>query len=78
MKNLSSKIIGKDLLNFNEIEKILLGAECKMNYWPIYNQKENIDDKVLSPSIVIKRIPETLFEEDLDEDFDVLVGSSGK
>ena len=65
MKKSLSKVVGKGLLMYSELEEVLLGVECSMNNRPLCYQEEGIDSEVLTPNILLRGKPAILLEEDI-------------
>ena len=65
MKKSLSKVVGKGLLTYSELEEVLLGVECSMNNRPLCYQ-EGIDSEVLTPNILLRGKPAILLEEDIE------------
>ncbi|XP_065665443.1 uncharacterized protein LOC136086875 [Hydra vulgaris] len=66
MKKSLSKTIGKGMLSFNELEKVLLDFECSMNNRPLCYQGDQFDNQVLTPNVLMRGKPVILLEEDID------------
>ena len=66
MKKSLSKVVGKGLLTYSELEEVLLGLECSMNNRPLCYQEEGIDSEVLTPNILLRGKPAILLEEDIE------------
>ena len=66
MKTSLSKVIGKGLLTFDELEKVLLDVECVMNNRPLCYQEEGFTISALTPNLLLREKPAVLLEEDLE------------
>ncbi|XP_065668049.1 uncharacterized protein LOC136088288 [Hydra vulgaris] len=66
MKKSLSKTIGKGILNFFELEEVLLDVECVMNNRPLCYQGDQFDKQVLTPNVLMRGRPAVLLEEDID------------
>ena len=67
MKDCLSKVIGRALLTFEELEESLLDVECVMNNRPLCYQGEEFEQPVLTPNILVRGCPAQFLEEDLQE-----------
>ena len=66
MKKSLSKTIGKGMLNFYELEEVLLDVECSMNNRPLCYQGDQFDNQVLTPNVLTRGKPAILLEEDIE------------
>ena len=53
MKNSLSKVVGKGLLTFDELEEVLLDVECVMNNRPLCFQEEGFSISALTPNLLL-------------------------
>lgn len=67
MKRALSKVVGKGLLTYEELEVVFLDIECYMNNRPLTYQGEEMEHPVLTPNILIRGTPATFLEEDLEQ-----------
>ena len=67
MKKALSKVIGKGMLRYNELEDILLDVECYMNNRPLVYQGEDFEEPVLTPNILLRGQPAEFLEEDIEK-----------
>jgi len=67
MKTTLSKVIGKGLLTYEELEDVFLDIECHMNNRPLTYQGEDMEHPVLTPNILIRGAPASFLEEDLEQ-----------
>ena len=69
-----SKVIGRVLLTYAELEETLLGIACFANNRPLCYIGEEFEQQTVTPSILIRGKPATFLEEDfgtLDDTSDV-------
>ena len=66
MKRSLSKVIGKSLLTFQELEEVLLDVEMTMNNRPLVYQGEEFEKPVLTPNTLLRGEPIPILEEDLE------------
>ena len=66
MKSCLSKVVGKALLTFAELEETLLDIECFMNNRPLCYMGEEFDQPTITPNILIRGKPSTLLEENFE------------
>ena len=66
MKASLSKVIGRALLKYAELEETLLDIECFMNNRPLCYQEEEIEHPVLTPNLLIHGTTAHFLEEDLE------------
>ena len=62
-----SKVVGRALLKYDELEEVLLDIECFMNNRPLCYQEEEIEYPILTPNLLIHGTSAYFLEEDLDE-----------
>jgi hypothetical protein len=67
MKTSLSKVVGRVLLKYEELEEVLLDIECFMNHRPLCYQEEEIEHPILTPNLLIHGSSAYFPEEDLDE-----------
>ena len=65
MKQSLSKVVGRSLLRFHELEEVLLDVECSMNNRPLCYQEE-FQQPVITPNILIRGQPANMLEENLE------------
>ena len=65
MKRCLSKVIGRKLLNFGELEEVLLDVEQTMNNRPLSYQGEDFDQPVLTPNVLLRGRCSPVLDEDL-------------
>ena len=66
MKRSLSKVIGKKLLKFRELEDVLLDVEHAMNERPLMYQGEEFKQPVLTPNVLSRGTSTPILDEDLD------------
>ena len=69
MKRSLSKVVGRSLLKFHELEEVLLvllDVECSMNNHPLCYQGEEFQQPVITPNILIRGQPANTLEENLE------------
>ena len=66
MKRSLSKVIGKSLLTFQELEEVLLDVGMTMNNRPLVYQGEEFEKPVLTPNTLLRGEPIPILEEDLE------------
>ncbi len=66
MKSSLSKVIGRALLTFEELEEVLLDVECFMNNRPLCYQGEEFEKPVITPNLLLRGQPATFLEEDVE------------
>ena len=67
VKTSLSKVVGKSLLSFEELQEALIDVECFMNNRPLMYVGEECDQPVLTPNILMQGIPASFLEEDLEK-----------
>ncbi|XP_078361896.1 uncharacterized protein LOC144646227 [Oculina patagonica] len=67
MKRSLSKVVGKSLLTFQELEEVLLDVEMTMNNRPLLYQGEEFEKPVLTPNTLLRGEPIPILEEDLEK-----------
>lgn len=67
MKRSLSKVIGRSLLTFQELEEVLLDTETSMNNRPLLYQGEEFEQPVLTPNTLLRGKPTPILEEDLEK-----------
>ena len=67
MKRPQTKKIGRALLQYQELEDILLDVECFMNNRPLCCVGEEFDRPVLTPNILLRGSPAEYLDEDSEE-----------
>ena len=67
MKRSLLKSIDKSLLNFTELQDILLDVECFMNNRPLTYVGDKCEQPILTPNVLIQGLPCTFLEEDLEK-----------
>ena len=67
MKASLSKVVGRALLKYDELEEVLLDIECFMNNRPLCYQEEEIEHPIFTPNLLIHGTSAYFLEEDLDE-----------
>ena len=67
MKRSLSKVIGKSLLTYQELEEVLLDVEMTMNNRPLLYQGEEFEKPVLTPNTLLRGVPIPILEEDLEK-----------
>ena len=67
MKSCLSKVVGRALLTFEELEESLLNVEFVVNNRPLCYQGEKFEQSVLTPNILMRGNPTQFLEEDLQE-----------
>ena len=67
MKRALMKKIGRALLQYHELEDVLLEVECFMNSKPLCYVREEFDRSVLTPNIMLRGLPVGYLEEDTEE-----------
>ena len=72
MKSTLSKVIGKALLSFDELRRVILDTEIHMNNRPLCYVGEDFDHPVITPNILLHNRPSVAIDESIltDEDFD--------
>ena len=63
MKSSLSKVIGRALLTFKELEEVLLDVECFMNNRPLCYQGEEFENPVITPNPLLRGQPANFLEE---------------
>lgn len=66
MKSALSKVIGKAMLTFAELEETLLDVECFMNNRPLVYLGEEIEGRAVTPNILLRGEPVTFLEENIE------------
>ena len=66
MKSSLSKVIGRALLTFPELEEVLLDVECFMNNRPLCYQGEEFEKPVITPNLLLRGQPANYLEEDVE------------
>ena len=66
MKRTLSKVIGRSLLRFDELEEVLIDVETSMNNRPLIYQGEEFERPVITPNILLRGNPVPVVEEDLE------------
>ena len=66
MKSSLSKVIGRALLTFEELEEVLLDVECFMNNRSLCYQGEEFEKPVITPNLLLRGQPATFLEEDVE------------
>ena len=67
MKKCLSKVIGRSLLSYEELEEVLLDIEICMNNRPLFYQGEEFEQPVLTPNTLLRGRPNPILEEDLEK-----------
>ena len=67
MKRSLSKVVGKKLLTFQELEEVILDTECTMNNRPLCYQGEEFEEQVITPNVLLRGKPAIVLEEDLEK-----------
>ena len=67
MKKCLSKVIGRSLLSYEELEEVLLDFEICMNNRPLFYQGEEFEQPVLTPNTLLRGRPNSILEEDLEK-----------
>ena len=67
MKKCLSKVIGRSLLSYEELEEVLLDIEISMNNRPLFYQGEEFEQPVLTPNTLLRGRPNSILEEDLEK-----------
>ena len=67
MKRCLSKVIGRSLLSYEELEEVLLDIEICMNNRPLFYQGEEFEQPVLTPNTLLRGRPNPILEEDLEK-----------
>ena len=67
MKRPLTKKIGRALLQYHELEDVLLDVECFMNNRPLCYVGEEFDRPVLTPNILLRGSPADYLDEDSEE-----------
>ena len=67
MKKCLSKVIGRSLLSYEELEEVLLDIEICMNNRPLFYQGEEFEQPVLTPNTLLRGRPNSILEEDLEK-----------
>ena len=55
MKRILSKVVGKKLVTFQELEEVILDVECIMNNCPLCYQGEEFEEQVITPKCSFER-----------------------
>ena len=66
MKASLSKVVGRALLTYDELEEVLLDIECFMNNRPLCYQEEEIEHPILTPNLLLHGASAYFLEEDTD------------
>ena len=66
MKRCLSKVIGRKLLSFGELEEVLLDVEQTMNNRPLSYQGEEFEEPVLTPNVLLRGKNAPVLEESLE------------
>ena len=66
MKSSLSKVIGRALLTFPELEEVLLEVECFMNNRPLCYQGEEFEKPVITPNLLLRGQPANYLDEDVE------------
>ena len=66
MKRTLSKVIGRSLLRFDELEEVLIDVETSMNNRPLIYQGEEFERPVITPNILLRGNPVPVVEEYLE------------
>jgi hypothetical protein len=67
MKSALSKVVGKAMLTFAELEDTLLDVECFMNNRPLVYLGEELEGRAVTPNILLRGEPVTCLEENVEE-----------
>ena len=67
MKRGLSKVIGRSLLTYPELEEVLLDCETTMNNRPLLYQGEEFEQPVLTPNTLLRGRSTPVLEEDLEK-----------
>ena len=67
MKRSLSKVIGRSLLTYPELEEVLLDCETTMNNRPLLYQGEEFEQPVLTPNTLLRGRSTPVLEEDLEK-----------
>lgn len=67
MKNALSKVIGRALLRFEELEEVLLHVESFLNNRPLCYIGEEFETPVITPNLLLRGEPAPYLEENRDE-----------
>ena len=67
MKISLSKVTGKSLLTYQELEEVLLDVEMTMNNRPLLYQGEEFEKPLLTPNTLLRGEPIPILEEDLEK-----------
>lgn len=67
MKNTLSKAVGRALLTFEELEEVLLDVETFLNNRPLCYMEEEIEQPVITPSILLRGQPMQFLEQNPDD-----------
>ena len=67
MKKCLSKVIGRSLLSYEELEEVLLDIEICMNNRPLFYQGEEFEQPVFTPNMSLRGRPNPILEEDLEK-----------
>lgn len=73
MKRKLSKVIGRSILTFEELEEVILDIDCSMNNRPLCYQGEEFEQLVITPNILLRGKPAVALEQDLEK-----IGTSDK
>ena len=66
MKSALSKVVGRSLLTYPELEDVLIDIENCMNNGPLFYQREELEQPVLTPNALLRGKPTPVLEEDLE------------
>ena len=65
-KTALTKKTGRALLQYHELEDVLLDVECFMNNRPLCYVGDEFDQSVLTPNILVRGSPASYLEEDTE------------
>ena len=66
MKVSLSKVVGRALLKYEELEEVLLDIECFMNNRPLCYQEEETEHPIFTPNLLIHGTSAHFLEEDME------------
>ena len=67
MKRSLSKVVGKKLLTFQELEEVILDIEYTMSNRPMCYQGEEFKEQIITPNFLLRDKPAIILEEDLEK-----------
>ena len=67
MKPVLSKVVGKGMVTFVELQDTLLDVECFMNNRPLVYLGEELEGRAVTPNILLRGEPVTYLEENVEE-----------